>query len=314
MSGDAALSWDAVVDNLVGVIDLKEGKAVHAVAGARDQYGPVQLPRQRSHAKPLLGSENASPATSTDREHRAESVGRAPDGDAIGLVEHYRSLGVHQFYVADLDALEGGEVQRESLDHLLDLVHSNERWILDLGLNDQVASSQLDWMQNWQHRLSDVTNPSATDSPFCSPLGGQVRCRQPQVGQLQWVVASESANKLATPAFWAGHLGRSSLILGVDFRDGAFASSIASLGSTSDRLGAWLKAGQAAGIQAALILDVAAVGTGVGPRTATMCEEISRLHSGWRLISGGGCRDAADVAALLRAGCNDCLVATALLR
>jgi phosphoribosylformimino-5-aminoimidazole carboxamide ribotide isomerase len=68
---------------VLGVLDLTAGLAVHARGGARDRYAPV---RSR-----LTGA----------------------DGDAVALASAYRDqLGVEELYVADLDAIGGGGVQR----------------------------------------------------------------------------------------------------------------------------------------------------------------------------------------------------------
>jgi phosphoribosylformimino-5-aminoimidazole carboxamide ribotide isomerase len=63
-----------VIDALVGVIDLQNGIAVHAIAGQRSQYTAVAI----------------SPCA----------------GDPIGLADQYRSRGLSRLYIADLDALQ----------------------------------------------------------------------------------------------------------------------------------------------------------------------------------------------------------------
>jgi phosphoribosylformimino-5-aminoimidazole carboxamide ribotide isomerase len=62
---------------VVGVIDLKDGTAVHAVRGERERYRPVR------------------------------SVVGGDDGDALALARGYRGLGLEEVYVADLDAITG---------------------------------------------------------------------------------------------------------------------------------------------------------------------------------------------------------------
>jgi HisA/HisF family protein len=65
---------------VVGVIDLKDGTAVHAVRGERERYRPVH------------------------------SVLAGDDGDAVALARAFRSeLGLDEVYVADLDAIGGGD-------------------------------------------------------------------------------------------------------------------------------------------------------------------------------------------------------------
>ena len=68
---------------IIGVLDLRDGIAVHARGGRRESYGPV---RSRLLAYP---------------------------GDAVSLVRLYREmLDLRDLYVADLDALATGRPQR----------------------------------------------------------------------------------------------------------------------------------------------------------------------------------------------------------
>jgi phosphoribosylformimino-5-aminoimidazole carboxamide ribotide isomerase len=70
---------------VVGVIDLKDGRAVHAVEGRREAYQPVAR----------AGAEHV-------------------DGDALTLGRVYRdAFGLDELYVADLDALAGRAPQRD---------------------------------------------------------------------------------------------------------------------------------------------------------------------------------------------------------
>lgn len=64
---------------IVGVIDIREGQAVHARAGRRDAYQPV-----------------------------ARVAGVRVDGDAVALARTYVEIGVRELYLADLDAITGG--------------------------------------------------------------------------------------------------------------------------------------------------------------------------------------------------------------
>ena len=67
---------------VVGVIDLKDGTAVHAVRGERERYRPVR------------------------------SVVTGDDGDPLALARAFRSeLGLDELYVADLDAITGAGEQ-----------------------------------------------------------------------------------------------------------------------------------------------------------------------------------------------------------
>ncbi len=61
---------------IIGVIDLKDGQAVHARGGRRDEYALV-----------------------------SEAAGTVINGDAVKLAGVYESLGLTDIYVADLDAI-----------------------------------------------------------------------------------------------------------------------------------------------------------------------------------------------------------------
>ena len=71
----ATLLEHGVVEHLIGVIDLKDGCAVHAVAGKRDQYQPVSLSGAVSRGYPQQ------------------------------LVDFYARQGLSRLYIADLAAI-----------------------------------------------------------------------------------------------------------------------------------------------------------------------------------------------------------------
>jgi phosphoribosylformimino-5-aminoimidazole carboxamide ribotide isomerase len=68
---------------IIGVVDLLAGRAVHARAGHRETYRPVQL---------VAGTTIES-------------------GDALALARTYVALGLTELYAADLDAILGGASQ-----------------------------------------------------------------------------------------------------------------------------------------------------------------------------------------------------------
>ena len=69
---------------IIGVLDLAGGRAVHAIAGRREHYAPV--------------------------EHVAATA--IPAGDAVALATVYRDrLAIDELYVADLDAIVAGRPQ-----------------------------------------------------------------------------------------------------------------------------------------------------------------------------------------------------------
>jgi len=97
---------------VIGVIDLRHGRAVHARAGRRDQYQPVRA-----------------------------VAGTTIDGDAVGLVRAYVDLlGVTEVYLADLDALAGGSPN----DPVITAVAATGAPVLlDTGVNSVDAARQV---------------------------------------------------------------------------------------------------------------------------------------------------------------------------
>ena len=98
---------------VIGVLDLKGGMAVHARGGRRDAYGPV--PAGRLVSRP---------------------------GDALELARAYLSprVGVRELYVADLDAVGGAAMQRALLaDHAALGV---PRWV-DAGIRSAVGAEEV---------------------------------------------------------------------------------------------------------------------------------------------------------------------------
>jgi phosphoribosylformimino-5-aminoimidazole carboxamide ribotide isomerase len=95
---------------VVGVIDLKDGTAVHAVRGERERYRPVHS---------AIGGE---------------------DGDALALARGFRdALGIEEVYVADLDAIAGESGHRP----LLRALAAEARLMVDAGVSEPAAARAL---------------------------------------------------------------------------------------------------------------------------------------------------------------------------
>jgi phosphoribosylformimino-5-aminoimidazole carboxamide ribotide isomerase len=88
---------------IIGVIDLKDGRAVHARGGRRETYAPV-----------------------------SRAAGVAIEGDAVTLARVYNeTFGVDAIYVADLDAIAGGAAH----DHIVrDIGRRATSLLLDAGV------------------------------------------------------------------------------------------------------------------------------------------------------------------------------------
>ncbi|HEY0776749.1 MAG TPA: HisA/HisF-related TIM barrel protein [Gemmatirosa sp.] len=90
---------------LIGVLDLRSGRAVHARRGVRAAYAPV-----------------------------ADAAGTCIDGDPLALARTYRDvLGVRELYAADLDAIQGRPPQQALAGELAAL--GMPLW-LDAGVTD----------------------------------------------------------------------------------------------------------------------------------------------------------------------------------
>ncbi|WP_160148096.1 HisA/HisF-related TIM barrel protein [Rubripirellula obstinata] len=102
MSDLKSLFHTEEVASFVGVIDLKDGSAVHAVQGKRDQYQPAEF----------------------------------CCGDAELLLQHYVQLGIRRFYIADLDAITMDDPNTNlivKLASVCDSIDDCDEIIFDLG-------------------------------------------------------------------------------------------------------------------------------------------------------------------------------------
>jgi HisA/HisF family protein len=231
---------------VIPVLDLKAGKAVHAVRGERDAYAPVRSVLAAS-ADPL-------------------ELGRA-------LVER---LGALECYVADLDAIAG------TRDHG-PVIHQLAALGLAVWLDAGVAS--------------------AADAERARGLGarrvivGTETLRSPH--ELARIVAALESSQ-APPC-----------VLSLDFRDGQLlggSPEVARLGTNAVAELAWT-----AGVRTFIVLDLARVGSGDGPRLEA-AHALRRACPAAEVVIGGGIRDQRDLAALAAMGFHGALVATALHR
>ena len=231
----------ALAQRLVGVIDLIDGRAVHAIAGSRKSYRDVSF----------------------------------CGGDPLVLAKHYAALGLTSLYVADLDSICGKAIQAETIGSLLGV--GLARTLIDVGWRGDETISK-------RHQISNL----ALQSPAAS-----------------WIVASESGGSVDALSAIVDCVSAASVLVGLDYREG----SLLSCGPSEMD---WITAAIEARCAGAVILDLAAVGVGGGPVTAENCRRIQAAAPELKLFSGGGVRDREDAQALVDAGCDGVLVATAL--
>ncbi|MGV3484180.1 MAG: HisA/HisF-related TIM barrel protein [Planctomycetaceae bacterium] len=233
---------------LMGVIDLCDGRAVHAIAGQRERYREVVCTGVRA-------------------------------GDAVGLADRYRQLGIGSLYVADLGAILS---QSPHLQLVAALCSLAENVLIDAG-------------------------PSA--GRFANLLAD---------GRARVVIPTES---FATVDDWAAicdSLDGATIALGIDLsgtrirHSGNRSHSDTPTDSLVDNVSPWIERASSLGVASLVVLDLAFVGTRQGAGTIDACRQISQRWPAMELISGGGVRNASDVRALLTAGCDQVLVATAL--
>lgn len=232
---------------LLPVIDLLRGRVVRGHAGARATYQPW-----------------LSPLT--------------PQGDPLELAATLRrDFQRQEAYVADLDALTGGEPQWELLARL---AATGLRLWLDAGTGSVHRVAQLLDFQAAHRALAAVivaleSVPTPDDlEPLVSAVGPEL---------VAFSLDLHGGRVWSTSAEW-------------QVRE---LTEIAEL--------AWN-----CGVRQMVVLDVAQVGTSGGPGTLELCRTLKRRWPPLTLVGGGGIHDARDVAGLAAAGCDRILVASAL--
>lgn len=231
---------------VVGVVDLLHGYAVHARGGQRALYQPVR---------------------------RCANIPLTPPGNARMLARMYvENLGLRDLYVADLDAIQGGNPQDETVRDLSTL--GATLW-LDAGTSS---------VERARHALA--------------------------LGAKRVVVGLETLPSLDALEGICSALEFDRVVFSLDLHDGE--PLVAGADATTRQAAPPLAARAAAtGVAAIIVLDLARVGTGRGPDLALL-EQIRIAAPRTPLFVGGGIRNAADLDRLADARCNGVLIATAL--
>lgn len=235
---------------LIPVLDLLRGQAVHARAGQRKTYRPVQS---------------------------ALLPGRA--GDAVALARAYHTmLGAWRCYVADLDAIEGWTPQVKVIRALADAEHGfGEGLLVDGG----------------------VATPRAAEALLAA-------------GASTIVVGLETLKGFRDLKAIVKAVGGDRVVFSLDLLDGKPVQRRSHRISTQDAVGLELGARAAeAGVSALVVLDLALVGTGSGPRNLDLLEGLKRLV-GLPVYAGGGVRSTDDLKVLAESGCDGALVGSAI--
>ena len=119
------------------------------------------------------------------------------------------------------------------------------------------------------------------------------------------IAATESARSLDDLDRLVELVPARHVLLGMDYRHEQLISDV------GDEA-AWLEKAEQLGISGTVVLDVKSVGTGQSASAIRSCATIKRIAPLLTIYSGGGVRNANDLAALRAVGCDWVLVATAL--
>ncbi|HEY2894481.1 MAG TPA: HisA/HisF-related TIM barrel protein [Pirellulales bacterium] len=231
---------------ILPVIDLMQGVVVRGVGGRRETYKPI------------------------------ESC-LAPDASPANIVDGLARAGFSAVYVADLDAIQGGEPSWPV--YKLLLARGLELWI-DCGLRNAADAAPLLRFQTSGRRINSVIAGLETlESP--TALADLVECVGAQ--RLVFSLDMDAGRPRIGSQTWAG----------------LSASQIACVALR-------------AGVRRFILLDLRAVGMDRGPATLPLCRAMRNLDDDLELISGGGVRSWQDIRAFEQAGCNAALVASAL--
>jgi phosphoribosylformimino-5-aminoimidazole carboxamide ribotide isomerase len=241
--------WIVWVMQLIPVLDLAHGVAVQARAGDRARYAP------------------------------AESVlTPGVTGDPLALIQAYRDvLAARECYVADLDAIQRGEMQRGPL---RDLARAGAPCglLVDAGISD--AGGALEVLALGADRVVVGLETLRTFDDLVS------------------IVVAATAERV---------------VFSLDLRLGRpmlHPANRAAGGAEPAPMGLASRA-VAAGVKTLLVLDVGRVGTG-GGMDLELLETLRRRFPSVRLLAGGGVGGKQDLDLIRDAGCDGVLVATAI--
>jgi phosphoribosylformimino-5-aminoimidazole carboxamide ribotide isomerase len=227
---------------VIPVLDLKDGLVVHGVKGERQYYKPV-----------------VSVLT-----HRAE-----PMAVARAFSE---KLGLHELYVADLNAIQG---------------HGHHQAVIaELGQEQRIRL----WVDAGITGVSDAL-------------------RLLEIGVSKVIIGAETLDSWNVLKIICTTIPISNLVFSLDMQAGQVlsrSSQLAALGPLQV-----LERVQQMGLQEVILLDLARVGSGAGLDRELIAES-RRRYPDLALFAGGGIRDAQDLRDLEAMGVAGALVATAL--
>ncbi|RCS49447.1 hypothetical protein DTL42_13050 [Bremerella cremea] len=233
-------------DAILPVMDLRLGQVVRGVAGRRDEYLPVQ----------------------------SRYVDDSRPGTIAMLLA--QTFGFRDCYVADLNAIAGGQVDAATLEAIA--VQGLNVW-LDAGVGS---------VARWQACSENLRGWS----PF------------------RWIVGLESLVSWQAMRQLVEAIEPERLVFSLDLKQGKPLTNRPELVGLSALEIAKTVAGM--GVGTLLVLDVEAVGEGTGARTEDLLDEISREVPEIELVAGGGMASPAGIESLMGHQVRRVLVASAL--
>ncbi len=198
-------------------------------------------------------------------------------GDAVQLARSYAAFGIRQIYIADLDAIQNQSAPSSLLNRITESLETETEFLIDIGWRGDETALAKRSIQAISERHSRVS----------------------------WIAAGESAISTDALIALSEIVLASRMMVGLDYHDDTWMSTKV---TESD----WLEIASKYRPRGAVVLDLKAVGSGSGPYTAKRCRTLRLRFPDWQIISGGGIRDQTDARVLTEAGCQSCLVATAI--
>jgi phosphoribosylformimino-5-aminoimidazole carboxamide ribotide isomerase len=201
-------------------------------------------------------------------------------GDAVALLRAFHSvLGVHECYVADLDAIQGGALQRSLLRQLAEF-HTGFAGALLVDAGTSMPGGALEVLS---------------------------------CGASEVVVGLETLQAFSDLAAIVEVVGPSRLVFSLDLRLGNPVLHPAMQDASGVGPDALSLAAQAtaSGVATLLLLDLGRIGTGCGVDIGLL-ETLRRRFPRVRLLAGGGVLTRRDLERMRDVGCDGALVASAL--
>jgi phosphoribosylformimino-5-aminoimidazole carboxamide ribotide isomerase len=236
---------------IIPVLDIAGGIAVHAQAGERTRYAPLQ-----------------------------SELAPASVGDPLAVLRAFHSsLGIHQCYVADLDAIQGGAVQRTLLRELAEF-HTGFAGALMVDAGTHLPEGALEVLS---------------------------------CGASEVVVGLETLQAFFDLENIISVVGTSRVVFSLDLRLGnpILHPAMQDARGAGPEPVSLAEQAAAQGASAILILDLGRVGTGCGVDLGLL-ESLRRRLPAVRLLAGGGVLTRVDLERMRDGGCDGALVASAI--